>query len=93
MAVLVRLQDRLLFIAASYDPRDGRSTAARETALTKQLAGLSEAVRAAKTEAAGELVDVLLYTDFNRHHELWGGVKATQDHTRQTEGEPIVDLL
>jgi hypothetical protein len=89
VAVLVRLQDRLLFIAASYDPRDGRSTAARETALAKQ----SEAVRAAKTEAAGEPVDVLLCTDFNRHHELWGGVKATQDHTRQTEGEPIVDLL
>jgi ribonuclease HI len=93
VAVLLWLQDKILFIAASYEPRDNRSTAVREAALVKQLSGLSEAVRTAKSEAAGEQVDVLLCTDFNRHHVLWGGVRAAYDHTRQNEGEPFVDLL
>ena len=93
VAVLLRLQHRKLLVAASYEPRDNQSTAEREAALAKQLLGLSEAVQAARIEAAGDQVDVLLCTDFNRNHELWGGVKAFQDPTRQAEGEPFVDFL
>jgi len=35
VAVLLWLQDKILFIAALYEPRDNRSTAAREAALVK----------------------------------------------------------
>jgi hypothetical protein len=70
VVVLLRLQHRKLLIAASYEPRDNQSTAAREAALAKQLLGISEAVQAARTEAASDQVDILLCTDFNRHYEL-----------------------
>jgi hypothetical protein len=70
IAVLLWLQDKFLFIAASYEPRDNCSTAAREAALVKQLSGLSEAVQTTKSEAVGKQVDVLLCTDFNRHYVL-----------------------
>jgi hypothetical protein len=36
-AVLLKLQDRNLLVVASYDPRDGSSTAARDAALSTQL--------------------------------------------------------
>jgi hypothetical protein len=42
---------------------------------------------------AGEQIDVLLCTDFNRHYELWGRVQALNDHPRRNEGEPFVDLM
>jgi hypothetical protein len=93
VAVLLRLQNRTLLIAASYEPRDGKSTAEREAALARQLHGLSESIQMARSQTAGEQIDVLLCTDFNRHHELWGGVRALKDHPRRNEGEPFVDLM
>jgi hypothetical protein len=70
VAVLLQLQNRTLFIAASYEPRDRKSTVERETALTRQLYGLSESIQTARSQIAGEQIDILLYTDFNRHYEL-----------------------
>jgi hypothetical protein len=69
-AVLLCLQNRNLLVAASYEARDGRSTAEREAALTRRLRGLTEAVQLATVETAGIPLDVLFCTDFNRHHEL-----------------------
>jgi hypothetical protein len=93
VAVLLRLQDRALLITASYEPRDGKSAVEREAALTRQLCGLAESVRLAKLKTVGERLDVLLCTDFNRHHELWGGLRANYDKGRVNEGEPFVDLI
>jgi ribonuclease HI len=92
-AVLLCLQNRNLLVAASYEARDGRSTAEREAALTRRLRGLTEAVQLATVETAGIPLDVLFCTDFNRHHELWGGVRASYDKGRRNEGEPFVDLI
>jgi hypothetical protein len=36
---------------------------------------------------------VLFCTDFNRYHELWGGLRASYDKGRRNEGEPFVDLI
>jgi hypothetical protein len=92
-AVLLCLQDRNLLVAVSYEARDGRSTAEREAALARQLRGLTEAMRLATIETAGIPLDVLFCTDFNRHHELWGGLRASYDKGRVNEGEPFVDLI
>jgi hypothetical protein len=93
VAVLLRLQDRNLLVVASYEARDGRSTAEREADLARQLRGLAEATRLATVETAGIPLDVLFCTDFNRHHELWGGLRASYDKGRRNEGEPFVDLI
>jgi hypothetical protein len=93
VAVLLRLQDRALLITASYEPRDGKSAVEREAALARQLGRLAESVRLAKLKTVGERLDVLLCTDFNRHHELWGGLRASYDKGRVNEGEPFVDLI
>jgi hypothetical protein len=92
-AVLLKLQDRNLLVVASYDPRDGSSTAIREAALSRQLQGLAEAARLATIETANTPLDVLLCTDFNRHHQLWGGPRAGYDKGRVNEGDPLVDLI
>jgi hypothetical protein len=84
---------RNLLITASYEARDGRSAAEREAALARQLRGLAEATRLATIETADVPLDVLFCTDFNRHHELWGGLRASYDKGRRNEGEPFVDLI
>ena len=62
------MQDRNLLVVASYEPRIGKSVAEREAALSRQLGGLAEAIRLASIEIADVPLDVLLYTDFNRHY-------------------------
>jgi hypothetical protein len=41
----------------------------------------------------GTQVDLLLYADLNRHHELWGGTQAFGEAGRTDEAEPIVDFM
>jgi hypothetical protein len=59
----------------------------------RQLGRLAESVRLMKLKTVGERLDVLLCTDFNRHYELWGGLRASYDKGRVNEGEPFVDLI
>jgi hypothetical protein len=92
-AVLLKSRDRNLLVVASYEPRDGRSTAEREAALSRQLRGLAEAVQLANIETTDAPLDVLFCTDFNGHHELWGRLRASYDKSRVNEGEPFVDCI
>jgi hypothetical protein len=41
----------------------------------------------------GTRVDLLLYADLNRHHELCGGTQAFGEAGRTDEAEPIVDFM
>jgi hypothetical protein len=77
----------------TYEARDGRSTAEREAALSRQLQGLVVATQLETLKTAGVPLDVLFCTEFNRHHELWGGLRASYDKGRRNEGEPFVDLI
>ena len=66
--VLLKLQDRNLLIVVSYKPRLEKSIVEREAILSRQLGGLTEAIRLAIIEIVDVLLDMLLYTDFNRHY-------------------------
>jgi hypothetical protein len=93
VVVLLKLQDRNLLIVALYEARDRRSAVEREAALARQLRGLAEATRLATIETANVPLNVLFCTDFNRHHELWGGLRASYDKGRRNKGEPFIDLI
>jgi hypothetical protein len=92
-AVLIRLQDRSLVVMACYEARNARTEVEREVDLARQLEAIKSATQRARREAGDQPLDVLLCTDLNRHHVLWGGHRARMDVGRRNEGEPIIDFM
>jgi hypothetical protein len=92
-AVLIRLHDRSLVVMACYKARKGGSEAERESDLAERLQEIKSAVLLAQQQAGDQPLDVLLGTDLNRHHELWGGHTVRMSTQRQNEGEPIIDYM
>jgi hypothetical protein len=72
-AVLIRLHDRSLVIIVCYEARKGGSEVERESDLAEKLQEIKSAVLLAQHQAGDQPLNVLLGTDLNRHHELWGG--------------------
>lgn len=61
--------------------------------LARQLQAIESATQRARREAGDQPLDVLLCTDLNRHHVLWGGHRARMEVGRRNEGEPIIDFM
>jgi hypothetical protein len=78
-AALIRLQGRSLVVMACYEARNARIEVERETDLARQLRAINSATQRARREAGDQPLDVLLCTDLNRHHVLWGGHRARMD--------------
>ncbi|KAM0708882.1 hypothetical protein Q7P35_002918 [Cladosporium inversicolor] len=92
-AVLIKLRERNLVVMACYKARNGESEAEREEDLAERLRAIDTATKRAQEKIGDELLDVILCTDFNRHHVLWGGHRAQRTAYRQNEGDQIVDYV
>jgi hypothetical protein len=92
-AVLIRLYDRSLVVMVCYEARKARSEAERESDLLERLQEIKSATLLARRQAGDQPLDILLGTDLNRHHELWGGHTVRMSTQRQNEGEPIIDYM
>jgi hypothetical protein len=55
---------------ACYKARNGGSEAEREADLAERLQAIDTATKRAQEKIGDEPLDVILYTDFNRHHVL-----------------------
>jgi hypothetical protein len=55
---------------ACYEARNGGGEAEREADLAEQLEAIRGAIQRARSETEGRLLEVILYTDFNRHNVL-----------------------
>jgi hypothetical protein len=60
-------------------------------ALKSAIGLITQAIRQARWENRGYLLDILVVGDFNRHDYLWGGDNTSE--TRQGEAEPIINLM
>jgi exonuclease III len=92
-AVLLKLQERSLLLIAAYEARNGTTEADREADLAIRLQAITASTQQARQVAGNKLLDVLICTDFNRHHELWGGFQAQAQIWRRNEGEQVVDFM
>jgi hypothetical protein len=92
-AVLLKLQERSLLVIVGYEARNGVTEADREADLAMRLQAVEAATQRARERVADEPLDVLVCTDFNRHHELWGGFRAQAQIWRRNEGEQVVDYM
>ncbi|KAJ3487744.1 hypothetical protein NLG97_g6342 [Lecanicillium saksenae] len=83
-AVLVRLPDRhILFVSVYVEGGDAH-------ALAETCGRLRKVVREVRGRA-GNVVDVVIAGDFNRHDQLWGGDEVSW--LRQGEGDDIINLM
>jgi hypothetical protein len=92
-AVLLQLQGRGLALMACYEARSGTTEAHREADLAERLRALKSATEEARLKAGSQPLDIVLCTDLNRHHVLWGGHAARMDIGRRNEGEQIIDYM
>ena len=87
----LKLQERGLLVIAGYKVRNRVTEADREADLAMQLRAIEAATQRAREIAADEPLDVLVCTDFNRHHELWGGYWAQAQICWRKEGEQVAN--
>ncbi|KAJ5963032.1 hypothetical protein N7501_007973 [Penicillium viridicatum] len=83
-AAVIRLPERLIFMASVYV--EGWDAAALDDARDR----LRKAIIKVRRDA-GNLVEIMIVGDFNRHDQLWGGDEVSL--TRQGEADPIIDLM
>ncbi|KAJ5730151.1 uncharacterized protein N7483_004659 [Penicillium malachiteum] len=83
-AAMVRLPERLIFMASVYV--EGGNTSALDDVCTRLRDALTKVRR-----NAGAVVEILIVGDFNRHDQLWGGDGVSLE--RQGEADPIIDLM
>ncbi|KAF4336646.1 reverse transcriptase [Fusarium beomiforme] len=83
-AAVIRLPDRLVFMASVYVP-GGDAQALQDT-----CGKLGRAIMEVRRRS-GRTVDVVITGDFNRHDQMWGGDDISV--ARQGEADPIIDLM
>ena len=83
-AALITLPERRLLVVSVYV--EGVNTQALTDACNLLRTTVAEARR-----GAGQIVDVVLAGDFNRHDQLWGGEDVSL--VRQGEADEIIDLM
>jgi len=76
-------------VISAYDPNEGDSRTEKLKAIDQKLACVRHAIDDARRRYGGE-IEVLICSDINRHHSLWGGGNVAR--RRKTEGAPIVHL-
>jgi hypothetical protein len=84
-------------IVSAYDVKPIDGQAADEKQLRAKLKTIKDACDTAKArtlaEGKGAQVDVLLYVDFNRHHQMWDGARVFGESSRTDEAEPMFDSV
>ena len=70
MAVLIKLQERNLVVIACYKARNRELEVEREADLADRLQAIDIATKRAQDKIGDEPLNVILYTDFNRHYVL-----------------------
>ncbi|KAJ5556668.1 hypothetical protein N7494_000583 [Penicillium frequentans] len=83
-AAVIRLPERLIFIASVY-VEGGDSSA-----LDDACGHLRRAIAMVRRDT-GAVVNIMIMGDFNRHDQLWGGDEVSLG--RQGEADPIIDLM
>ncbi|KAI3014154.1 transcriptional regulator family: Zinc finger, CCHC-type [Aspergillus niger] len=83
-AAVIRLPERLIFMASVYVEGDNAS------ALDDTCKYLINAITKVRRDT-GAVVEVLIMGDFNRHDQLWGGDDVSLG--RQGEADPIINLM
>ncbi|RKK73615.1 hypothetical protein BFJ68_g18213, partial [Fusarium oxysporum] len=83
-AAILRLPERLVLVVSVYVP-------GRDDEALQGTCNLLRQVISGTRRQAGELVDVVIVGDFNRHDQLWGGDEISL--TRQGEADQIINLM
>ncbi|CAG8080651.1 unnamed protein product [Penicillium nalgiovense] len=83
-AAVIRLPERLVFIASVYV--EGGEVSALSDACDR----LRKAITKVRRDT-GTVVEIMITGDFNRHDQLWGGDDVSL--SRQGEADPIIDLM
>jgi hypothetical protein len=83
-AAVIRLPERLIFMASVYV--EGGDAAALDDACDRLRKAITKVRR-----GAGNLGEIMIVGDFNRHDQLRGGDDVSL--TRQGEADPIIDLM
>ncbi|KAI3037946.1 hypothetical protein CBS147353_11917 [Aspergillus niger] len=83
-AAVIRLPERLIFMASVYVEGDNAS------ALDDTCNHLLNAITKLRRDT-GAVVEILIMGDFNRHDQLWGGDDVSLG--RQGEADSIIDLM
>ncbi|KDN61464.1 hypothetical protein CSUB01_11710 [Colletotrichum sublineola] len=81
---ILRLPDRRVLVVSVYVP-------AQEPEMLRQACSLLRQAISGARRGTGEVVDVVLTGDFNRHDQLWGGDDVSTN--RQGEADPIIELM
>ncbi|KAJ6136773.1 hypothetical protein N7497_012326 [Penicillium chrysogenum] len=83
-AAVIRLPERLVFIASVY------VEGGEASALSDACDRLRKAITNVRRDT-GTVVEIMITGDFNRHDQLWGGDEVSLG--RQGEADPIIDLM
>ncbi|KAJ5283497.1 hypothetical protein N7505_001477 [Penicillium chrysogenum] len=83
-AAVIRLPERLVFIASVY------VEGGEASALSDACDRLRKAITKVRRDT-GTVVEIMITGDFNRHDQLWGGDDVSL--SRQGEADPVIDLM
>lgn len=75
-------------VISAYDPNSGSTQTENRQVLEQKLANIRQAIDGVRQKVGGE-VEIVLCTDFNRYHHLWGGGDGVVPR-RRNEGVPLV---
>ncbi|KAF4547017.1 Hypothetical protein D9617_69g077960 [Elsinoe fawcettii] len=89
---LLFLPERTVFVVAAYDPRDrSAGVEASNRSLAEKLTLLSDTIRDLE-QKHGDALDGPITSDFNRHHPLWSGSRASSSKAND-DGEQVMTFL
>ncbi|GIZ36536.1 hypothetical protein CKM354_000000700 [Cercospora kikuchii] len=86
-AVITTSEGKVLVVSA-YNPNEGDSYVEKRKAINQKLAYVRQAIDEVQARW-GRAIEILICSDFNRHHSLWGGQDILVKR-RRTEGAPVV---
>ena len=95
VAVTITGKQRKLLLIAAYDPGTGVTPVAQaEEEFGHKMRMIGETIEGARMgeRQNGGRSSVLVCTDFNRHHPLWGGDRIRYTATELNRAEPVIDM-
>jgi deferrochelatase/peroxidase EfeB len=97
VAATISTKHSAAMIVSAYDVKPTDGQAAGEEQLQAKLKTIKDACDAVKArtlaDGKGAQVDLLLYADLNRHHQLWDGARAFGESSRTDKAEPMIDSM
>jgi hypothetical protein len=84
-AVLLHIKERKLSLIACYEARAADTEAIREQDLRAMVQTLELTIQEAQREVGVVQLEILICTNFNRYHVLWGGYNPIRAWERRGE--------